>query len=66
MKRTIAILKIASKLNFKFLVRVWGLVFKDLPFVKDDTLFTKELYDSYSMQKVTFCIAFGVWRLQAV
>ena len=32
-----------------------GLVFKDLPFVKDDTLFTKELYDSYSMQKVTFC-----------
>lgn len=37
------------KIEFYQPVRVWGLVFKDLPFVKDDTLFTKELYDSYSM-----------------
>ena len=42
------------KIEFYQPVRVWGLVFKDLPFIKDDTLFTKEMFNSYSMQKVTF------------
>ena len=42
------------KIEFYQPVRVWGLVFKDLPFIEDDTLFTKEMFNSYSMQKVTF------------
>ena len=42
------------KIGFYQPVRVWGLVFNDLPFVKGNTLFTKEMFDSYSMQKVTF------------
>ena len=41
------------KIEFYQPVRVWGLVFKDLPFVEDNTLFTKEMFYSYSMQKVT-------------
>ena len=42
------------KLEFYQPVRVWDLVFKDLPFIEDDTLFINEMYNSYSMQKVTF------------
>ena len=42
------------KISYYQPVRVRGLVFADLPFIESDTTFTKQLFDSYSMQKVTF------------
>ena len=40
------------KIDFYQPVNIRDLVFNDIPFVSDSTLFTKELYNSYSMQKV--------------
>lgn len=42
------------KISYYQPVRVRGLVFADLPFIEIDTTFTKQMFDSYSMQKVTF------------
>ena len=42
------------KIRYYQPVRVGSLSVSDLPLIKDDTLLTEQLYDSYSMQKVTF------------
>ena len=42
------------KIRYYQPVRAWSLSVSDLPFIEDDTLLTEQLYDSYSMQKVTF------------
>ena len=40
------------KIDFYQPVNIRDLVFNDIPFVSDSTLFTRELYNSYSMQRV--------------
>ena len=42
------------KIQYYQPVRAGSLNISDLPFIENDTTFTKRLYDSYSMQKVTF------------
>ena len=42
------------KIRYYQPVRVWSLYVDGIPFIENDTLLTKQLYDSYSMQKVTF------------
>ena len=42
------------RIEFYQPIRVGDIVFNDLPFVENNTLFTKEMFNSYSMQKVTF------------
>ena len=42
------------KIQYYQPVRAESLTVGDLPFIESDTTFTKQLYDSYSMQKVTF------------
>ena len=42
------------KIQYYQPIRAGSLNISDLPFIEDDTLLTNQLYDSYSMQKVTF------------
>jgi hypothetical protein len=42
------------RIEFYQPIRVGGIVFNDLPFVENNTFLTKELFNSYSMQKVSF------------